>query len=1799
MKIINDRYDVIKLLHRDSSFVEYLVSDKDKNKEIKRIRIFDTEMSNYDFIKQMEEQFVELKTVVHENLLSVYEFQAIMTVNGNRVNRKQYFYTYEHYDEELLVHYTELNKTEINSVIVQLCKAVRFLHFRGIVYKYLNFDQLLIFKREGETILKLKDIASILINDYYFKMDHERFSQFIAPEIIWGEETDRHVDMYSLGMLVYYLYYRVDYKSKPLQSLIQSNHSNEIHKFIARATSHIRDERPDNILKFIEQLSALIWIEVDASDVKYYDKIHDSTKIIGRDALLKDVKRIIELKSKKAAPHHAILIQGENGSGKSRVLNEIYYIAKFGRYDYLHLRPTAYSEVFYTTKSLVKYIARQEDVSPLLIQKYGQELCALVPELAHKWNIKMVKDIDIEMEYMRILNRVFNFFIEYISNKFFIILIDDVEKIHKFERPFFQLLLEYKGNSNYLLIGTGVEHETDDYVKKYSEITKVFKLSSLNLEETGLIVRTSLGLSDIPYKLTHRLMIENQGKASVTKRMIKKLWYDGTIFFDEKTMSWNLDEVDDNFTFDYVDHKREDFDVLINTLDRKHYEVLRKLSILKGSFSMQTMFEIANIEEEFGYYFLYEMEEKHILNKRISDVEYVFVFTTNEIKKAFFDTLSEEEVIALSEAASLYYETKFIENGYVNESLIDYLVASHQSIKAASYCVIFSQVYLEKANNHKAVDLLEQAVELYLRNDEKEKVFQNTMKLIKQLIKMGKLEKAMERIQFLYESISVEDLKSKVDIQLEHAYILYYKNDITLSESISDEALEISHTIGYLDGEFRAAYIKCKCLVSKGDLDTHKTIAERYLKESNELELTFHQAVFENEKGINFLYNNMFDESVEAFTESLKHYKSIEDDENIVKAYNNFGVIYLDGYGDYILARDYFRKAYTRANSRNYFVSLPVYLNNLGETYRIEGRYEMANKYFEESYEMAETVGDKNMTILALLNLSHGQVLNEQYGKAHKLITRLDHEVQIIKKRDYDKFDYYLLHFEYFLAMNSIMKVNQWRYEFNADEVVDDYRKFRLKMIDLKLRYKKDNIVLNNKGERKLDKRLPIKELESLLDITQNPSEAKLLREFVLELLIDTIEDHDYLSADQLLQMDAKLMKVYNTKLVRLKRDFIEACFSDFASERIISLLDQIKEQSTEFLWKAYYILGNEFYEKRNTYEALRYYLMSLDVIADLSSTVPIEFKETYILHDDIKMSLKSKINKIIRILLSFEGSKQSLAVEGRIDTVDDYFDLNQFNLLYNNSEFLNLVYESSEDVEAVKFENSTDLIRHLEKEEITNLKIILKYLQQITIGERAFIYLMDENDNISEVIKSDEGASDYDVMRLINSFGNDIEGVFISKLDPHTNIQLLIDEQKGLICFPVYESTGGKGHAENRRDDIFNSKNKIIGYVFLDSTNVINRFNEFTFEQAKSFVNLIYVFIDNYNLKKLSTIDKLTGVFLRKHIEQQFAIQMSISRQQNFSLSVIMLDIDKFKNVNDTFGHRKGDEILSKIGEILNKSVRSSDFVGRYGGEEFIIILPETDAVGGFKVAEKIRTLIQDGKLLGEDMPLTVSLGVSTYPLDGANEEELIEKADQALYYSKNNGRNQSTSWDEKLIKEGHRYDRLTGILSGNISSDTRNMQAILDIINQVSPTISKEEGIINTFISLLDITEGEDISFIHFEGEEHIQNVYYKKKGQNKLSSRLVLDQRLIKQYKNASTSHYFIDWDENLSYDSSSTNASGMPDWKSYIIMGFNSSTHSGLLAMSVRIKDKEFDFSNFNFVESLRPALEQIFFKQEHL
>lgn len=1779
MKKINDRFLIEDTLYKENNMVEYLVIDTLKNGLRKRLRVFDTELSNYEFIKNFEQHFISVSSIYHENILSAYEFQTISAINGSRVNRNQFFYTYEHYDETQVVGYEELTKTEINQVLIQLCKAVRYLHFRGFVYKYLNFDALIILRQNGQIKLKLREYANIYVDDYFYKIGHERNIHFIAPELLWGETPDVTADIFSIGNIFYYMYYKVDHKLKTIQSIQKSPQITDLHKFILRATSHIKDERYTNIEEFIQDLSKLILLDFDRSDIKYYDRIYEHTKLIGRDNVIREISDIIDEKQKKSTQVNAIFVKGDKGTGKTRVLREIQFLSKIQKTNYIFLDGSMKGQKFPIMTQIVTALSEMDDISPMLIQKYGLELSALKSSLRQKWNIKdELKDAN----NLRIINRIFNFFFDYTLNHFFVLIVDDEDVLKGEERYFFDLLIHQKSQANYCVVLSDSNTEKD--LPYAEEHVKTIKLTSLNLEETGQFVMSTLGMNSIPYKLTHRLMLETQGLPSMTKRIIKKLWQDDVIYFNGQTLKWDLDRVDDGYKFEYESNNFSNINKMVSEVSTDQLEILKKLSVLKDSFNLSVLLEYTGVSEEEAYYFIYFMEESKIITKKISDVEYVFSINGNDLKKAFYDLLSADEIVLLSQRAAAIYEKRFLEVSEYNEALIDYLVDSDNLLKAANYCVIFADYYFDKSNAHKALDLLENALNIYDRLGDVDQKIKTTKRLVKHYIKVGKINRATESMEDIMAEGHIHNPHDIIDFGISQAMIYYYNNEVSRAIEYIDGIISQAIRIGYEYGEFESIKVKCRCLRNSGDIQRHFELVETYLKKSYEKQQPYFQAVFENEMGVNALYKNELDFCIDCFNRSLDLYSSLNDEENVITLLNNFGVIYLDGFGDYYLARDYCRKAYNRASNRNYFVSVPTYLNNIGETYRIEGRYTTAIKYFEESYEMAENVGDRNIIVLALLNMCHTYLLNENYSKTHTIINRLEHEINTIKRRDHDKFDYFMLHFEYYLSVNAVVKVDKWRYEFDTDEISDDYRRYRLKIIDLKLDHRKNNIIFNQK-------RIPFEDLVDLKEETNNPSKAKLLRDFINELMFDLIDDHDYVLLDKLCSLDDELKELYNTKSIRMRRDVIDGALSDNPIERILGYVPFFKENSREMLWRIYKVLGDENYHAGSFYDALEYYLMAHDVLVELAKDIVHEYRETYILYDDVKMALKTRINKIIEFYLQQEevGDYAHL-YEDRIESVEDFFDLSLYHLLYNNEVFTRNIFENYALNNERRFSNPTDLIQSLGKDELQNLKMILKFFEQATFSERAEIYLMDENDNISETIATVHRSDSLDIMKLLNTIGSESEGIFVNKFDNNTNIQILSGDQKGLIIFPIHESELPQRSNENRRSDLLMTKRSIVGYVLIESKNVINHINGNTFELCKSFISLIYLMINNYHLKRISTIDKLTGVYLRKHIEQEFSRELESARLQNLPLSVIMLDIDKFKSVNDNYGHRKGDEILTAIGKTINDSIRKSDYVGRYGGEEFIIVLPETDAKDGYNVAEKIRTLVESKKLLGEEMPLTVSLGVSTFPIDGSNEEELIEKADQSLYYSKNNGRNKATSWDEKLNKEGHRYDKLTGILSGNISSDTRNVKAMLDIIKQLSDEDNRNTRILNTFMTLIDITEADEINFVKFDDNRQIVESLSKKKGQNKFVDAMNLSSRLIDQFYESDQSTSFVDWDEIINYDV----ITNIPDWKSYIVLSFNEDDAKGVLALSVNIKDKEFEFSNLNFVDSLKPVLKYIFF-----
>lgn len=170
--------------------------------------------------------------------------------------------------------------------------------------------------------------------------------------------------------------------------------------------------------------------------------------------------------------------------------------------------------------------------------------------------------------------------------------------------------------------------------------------------------------------------------------------------------------------------------------------------------------------------------------------------------------------------------------------------------------------------------------------------------------------------------------------------------------------------------------------------------------------------------------------------------------------------------------------------------------------------------------------------------------------------------------------------------------------------------------------------------------------------------------------------------------------------------------------------------------------------------------------------------------------------------------------------------------------------------------------------------------------------------------------------------------------------------------------------------------------------------------------------------LQEQAIHDPLTGLFNRRYFAEYLAHELKRAKRENMSISLLMMDVDHFKSINDSYGHKTGDKFLIAIAEFLQNNSRGSDIACRYGGEEFILVLPGADIQVAYDRAEQFRIQCAQIEIQYEniEISITISAGIATYPSHAEIAEDLIIKADQALYHSKQHGRNRVTVWGEML---------------------------------------------------------------------------------------------------------------------------------------------------------------------------------------
>jgi len=213
---------------------------------------------------------------------------------------------------------------------------------------------------------------------------------------------------------------------------------------------------------------------------------------------------------------------------------------------------------------------------------------------------------------------------------------------------------------------------------------------------------------------------------------------------------------------------------------------------------------------------------------------------------------------------------------------------------------------------------------------------------------------------------------------------------------------------------------------------------------------------------------------------------------------------------------------------------------------------------------------------------------------------------------------------------------------------------------------------------------------------------------------------------------------------------------------------------------------------------------------------------------------------------------------------------------------------------------------------------------------------------------------------------------------------------------------------------------NEVIGVINVTNKQHGKEFTQEDVEMLKAVADQAAVAINKAQLWDMAVTDSLTGLYVRRYF--MFKLQEELHRAERYNniLSIVMADLDRFKKVNDTYGHDVGDRVLNAIGKFLQQNIRDVDVIARYGGEEFVMMIPEAAKDAAHSLSERLRKNLSEMKF--ENLPpITISLGIATYPQDGTDPEDLIRKADAAMYAAKRAGRNQVVKYTRDVRLPGH----------------------------------------------------------------------------------------------------------------------------------------------------------------------------------
>ncbi len=1724
------------------------------------------------------ERFISIKNLASDRIIRNFHFDTISYIDNKLHMEENYYYTSEYIadGESFLEQLQQMSPQQILDIFIELCHAIHYLHLKGFVYGALNFNAIYLRQSSEGFQLKLKDLATVELEKYNHSSDNMEDTYFKSPTVIAGNEPDSQSDMYSLGVMLLAMLRKKSYIMNPLTELSElkkemnddSNGAQVVRKLIPVLEKVLTTGEPNpygTVVDLVTALSDQLEREISIVEEKEIDKLYFHTKLIGRELetsyILKNVENMMSYQPSK----RIFFVQGENGIGKTRFLEEIQFLLELQKvnvYASFSLQNAGSSKKMWVD-ILRKLIAETDRKT---VEKYQTELMKYFPELEHQEELASIDYLEEGDTNYRLLNRIAGFINESVKDKPAVMLIDDIHLADEFTIDTLNYLVsEVMERHNLMFILAGEEREDSsnkpylDYIQnqKKRDYADTIRLKQLDIEQSGEMIKHILSISYVPMRLTERIYSRSYGNPLFISEVMKDLYSRHILMVDPDNGMWSVRLSSEDYNLlEIPDSIEQALLNQIHDLEACTQAVLETVAIFNKPIIEEMITAFLELPEADVAESVNDLVGKGILQRLVSDTAYLYEFANKVLKQMVYDAISPEEKISKHRQAASILES--MEESSLDELILHYERSHNWEKSKQSYLENAKQMHV-KRNKKDEIYNLEKALAFMEADIEKANLLISIGDLYAEINETERALTVLAEAERLALDLNHAETILDVYLYIANVYINQYQ-----LEKTKEYMEKAEHAFRFYEGKaYRLEYKRLQAFILN---------VENRIEESVNILL---EIIAENGDdfpkiignaylllGYAKVQHNQATEALSYYTKALRLLESSGYTKGYLGAINNIGIIYQGYLGERDLAMKYFIRARDLSEAYGIVLTEIHAISNIAGIYQNSFDLQTAFEHYNYALIKAERA-NMTRTVVHLYNsLAFVSLEMNDYEHAFHYYQLIDEKMKCAPDEGLDVFDYYNTSMELYQKIGLAQEANHF-----SDNIIDFHKG-------------RENIYSYGASIYQLINSITTADSAEISNIVDDMLElvAKIPRnEFnvkVMSMAAVALKERD---EGELGKKLVEHMEAFLTNGIpsHVLASYFYAVGIFEAGHTILSSLTKSldlakRAKSPELTAKAMLRIGDYFFGQGQYYNAANYYLEGNEIARSLINQVPVEFQLQYVNHHNLArgfIRLKEINDQLTGEQITLEYADATEEVLSQ-DMLKELLLSNEIEFLMQNQQFMQFIRQQHMDKLSASVRQTKDVLKNLSADTAKNLEMIIRYLAGTTLATRAVIITENQRQELSVLASTDGSLALPDNVFPFSRVRATMEPVILSGWQRKVNLDstILSSDLSGAMYMPIIQQVSP--------DD----QQNLMGFLYLETDKLVNNFHDNGLAACLEMTGFLALLLEKHQLKLSASLDKLTGALTRKYLDDALHDAVELSRKNGEQFSIIMFDLDRFKQVNDRYGHQIGDSVLRKVIALVMDNLDSSNAFGRYGGEEFIIILPSIDTDNAYAIAENLRKKIEEQKLLGDKFAVTVSLGIATYPEDGQTIKELVEKADQALYVAKESGRNNCQIWNQSFLIKSKPVNKLTGILTGDEIRDQRNVLAMVELIQLTNKRMPLREKLYYFLGRMIEITEAQ-IGYVMLLEDGNITQTYGRKSQVSDWIDHVVVNQSIIDSVLAEERGEYMINWD-----DIERTNkVNGLPDWDSVLAVPIKvEGIIHGLIYLKVPARTKEFGIEDLNLV-----------------